>query len=146
METKKNWVLLNIILPLLPLLLRGFTRVLLERELNFETINDSELWFVIAIICLIVSQDLKLRHILLENDDRLLELHNRSFVFLILCGISVFLCAISEGLSVLVNTNHLEFFKTSHYSLSIATYLCCFMFIRYSIETQNEFKLTAKFN
>lgn len=144
METEKKWFILNIILPIIPLVLRGVIKILMG-HLDFETINSSELFFVLGLIALLISQDLRVSEVPLLNRDKIEERTNRASDYLILFLIFVFLSACSEFINMDVNVGKSEKYLTGYYCLSILSFVCAYYTISLSIKTQKEFKLTSKF-
>ena len=100
METRRNWIVLNILLPILPLILRGMIKLSML-HFNYEIVASSELWFILALISLIISQDLRLRNVLLDNPDKLKERTDRATTLIVWSLICVFFCGCSEFFYIL---------------------------------------------
>jgi hypothetical protein len=144
METKRNWIFLFIIFPIAPLLLRGLVKFALG-HLNLDTINSSELFFVLALICLYVSQELRNSELLLENIQKRREKSNRITLLLCLCGTSIFFSAASEFLHVeIVLENYMLHLKAYNF-FAIVSYIGSFFILNLAYDTQNEFHLVSKF-
>ncbi len=144
METSLNWTVLNIFLPILPLVLRGFIKMIMG-HIDFSIINSSELWFIIALISLIIAQDLKLRHVPLDNADKQKERADRVSYFICMAIIFIFLCPISELFHLLNEDYSNTSFAFANSVMTIICWTSAFLTIRYSLKTQKEFNLTAKF-
>lgn len=144
METKKKWIVLNIALPILPLILRGVIKICMG-HLDFEVINSSELFFVIAIIALIISQDLRMSSAPLDNEDKKKERSDRATDFLILFIVFVFFSAGSEIFHVTALEESSHTFIPTYRVMSLLSFTSAFITIKYSLKSQREFQLTAKF-
>jgi hypothetical protein len=142
METRFSWKLLIVWLPLLPLLLRGVTKMLMY-HFTLEVVSASELWFVLALICLLVSQDVKMRDVPLDNSDKKTERVNRANSFFVLFIIYVFCCPISEA--IFISFSHNDSYIYSYVLLTAICYVATIFTIRFAFRTQAEFNLTAKF-
>ena len=144
METKKNWLILNIWLPLLPLFLRGFIKIIMA-HLSLDIIDGSELWFVLALICLLIFQDLRLRDALLDNNDKKAERQDRATLFIILSLVCIFFCSANEVFYVLVDVGKNEQFNYSYYITTCLSYAALILIIKFSLQTRRQFNLTSKF-
>lgn len=144
METKNGWLILNIILPLLPLVLRGIIKLLMG-EINYETISSAELLFVLALIALIISQDLKIRKVPLDNADKKKERMDKASFFLVLFTVFVFCSAVSEFFHVDVDVKKNDTYHTAYDFMSLFSYYIAVIFVKYSLKVREEFNLTAKF-
>ena len=144
METKSNWIILNLFLPLLPLILRGLIKCLMG-HLDFETISGSELWFVMALVSLLIFQDLRLRSIPLDNNDKQNERNSRANRFIMISIICIFFCSANEIFHILVDVDKHEFYFTGNVSINFLSYISAIIVINYSLQTQEEFNLTSKF-
>jgi hypothetical protein len=142
METKNNWRILIVWLPLLPLILRGIIKILMS-HLEFDVINAAELWFVLAIICVLISQDLRLGIVPLDNEDKKKERTDRASWFIVLSIIFIFCCPVSEIFHILYYDR-----RGYDYAYIIVTLICyasAFITINFTLKTQDEFGLTANF-
>lgn len=144
METKFKWQIINIILPLVPLVLRAIVKLFMV-HIDINLIHASELWFVLAIIALIISQDLKLRSEPLDNIDKQEERSDRASSFILLGIIFVFFCPISEMFTILAEKKDNIIYQVSHILLTVFCYLCTYLTIKYSLKTQREFNLKSNF-
>jgi hypothetical protein len=142
MPTRFNWRILNIVLPLFPLVLRGLIKLLMAHY-DIQLIHASELWFVLAIIALIIAQDLKLRTVPLDNEDKQLERHNKSSLFMLLALVFIFCCPVSEMFYLLAESDS-DTYYNSNIIITCACYLSAIFTICYALRTQKEFNLTAK--
>jgi|GEM_PF-4142294 len=144
MDTKFKWLTLNVLLPTLPLILRGILKIFMG-HFDCDTINSAELFFILGLISLLISQDLRLRKVPLDNLDKRKERNDRATTFLVLFIIFVFFSAGSELFHIMViiegDTTHLVAYRV----MSFLAYFLAFILIKYSCRTQKEFNLTSKF-
>lgn len=152
METKNNWLIINIGFPIFPILLRGFIKILMNVSVEhftlqfhgslFDVIHTSELLFALAIMGVIISQDLKLRSVPLDNEDKKEERNGRARNMMLLAGFFLFFSAFNEALHVAHEDNNYPF---AYYCMYICSILSAIYFIPYAWKTQAEFNLASKF-
>jgi uncharacterized membrane protein len=145
MEAKKMWFLINVFLPITPLILRGFLKILWGHS-DFEAINSAELFFVLGIISLLIIVDLKFRTFSLDNEDKIEERKKRAIIFIIIFVVTIFLSASSEIIHIEVIVERKIEHLLAYRVISIFAILSAFALIHYSIKTQEEFGLKYNLN
>lgn len=143
METERNWFFVNLILPALPLLLRAIVKCFML-HIDWDVVNPSELWFVLAIMALLISQDIKQQRVPLDNAEKKKERHNRAVTYLVFLIVFVFFCGVSEIFYGIVVVDKNDKYYYTHVLLTLFSYLFAFLLIRFSCKTQKEFNLRAK--
>lgn len=144
METKTKWIIINLVLPFIPIVLRGVERVLMG-HFDFEVVSSAELFFVLGIIALLTLNDLKNQTVLMDNEDKKKERHDKAAICLLQFIIFIFFSAVAEFFHISVNIekniNHVVGFQ----ALLFASVLSAIWHISFCLETQREYSLTSKF-
>lgn len=129
---------------MLPILLRGTVK-LLTGHISFELVSGGELWFCLAIMALLISQDLKNTRPLLANSDKIQERNAKATLFFMAMIPFVFACAINEVLYIIAIVDNISKYRFGYEILTCLSYAFAILLIWYSLLTRRQFNLTCNF-
>src|SRR4051794_15167288 len=97
-RSTQNWILLNIIVPLLPVCLAALIRLIIRHgEPTWHTLDADELAFSLALIIVFVQQSLHKSDVLLNNTDKKGEMESYYLVLLVLFIVLLICFCINVG-------------------------------------------------
>lgn len=144
MKTKSNWIILFILFPMLPIILRALIKLIMG-HISFEIVNSAELLFILALMALLISQELKLARVPLDNKDKKKERYERSLTFFLCFIFLIIFGSISEILNILVTNDILNDYSNSFLCCNFLSYIFAIILLKLSFHTRKQFNLTAKF-
>lgn len=142
----KLWFIIYIGLPVMPILIGGFLRLILSSwRLTTTTFSATELSVGIVLLCIFINQDLKNAEIkmLLSDKDKISEIKTTEFIFILWCFVFLgFYLSIIIFESVIQYHNAKTLEECLH-QVQIFNFILAAVVISWSISVQKSYKLEA---